>query len=237
MIGAKRELSSEQHTLYTEVIAEHKRVIDKENRVYEVTPKHKRYRIYIGRFFELKKGLHSVFNELREASDKDYLELMINSGGGLVNEGQQFYNLIQEKFYRRTISYLDNKGYSMGAVLFCMAEKRVVYEYSDLMFHTYAHGSYGKGAEVKSHVKHTAKKLEKFFYDLIVRQGFLSKDEFEQMLIGKDYWMDAKELCKRGIATHVILEGEEIKAKEYLKILKRDKKSKKKSKQQKQDED
>jgi len=237
MIGAKKELSSEQHTLYTEVIAEHKRVIDKENRVYEVTPKHKRYRIYIGRFFELKKGLHSVFNELREASDKDYLELVINSGGGLVNEGQQFHNLIQEKFYRRTISYLDNKGYSMGAVLFCMAEKRVVYEYSDLMFHTYAHGSYGKGAEVKSHVKHTAKKLEKFFYDLIVRQGFLSKDEFEQMLIGKDYWMDSKELCKRGIATHVILEGEEIEAKEYLKILKRKKKSNKKSKQQREDED
>jgi ATP-dependent protease ClpP protease subunit len=228
MIGAKKELSSEQHTLYTEVISEHKRVIDKEKRVYEITPKHKRYRIYIGRFFELKKGLHSVFNELREASNKDYLELVINSGGGLVNEGQQFYNLIQEKFYKRTISYLDNKGYSMGAVLFCMAEKRVVYEYSDLMFHTYAHGSYGKGAEVKSHVKHTAKKLEKFFYDLIVKQGFLSKDEFEQMLIGKDYWMDSRELCKRGIATHVILEGEEITAKEYLKILKKTKKSNKK---------
>ena len=228
MIGAKKELSSEQHTLYTEVISEHKRVIDKEKRVYEITPKHKRYRIYIGRFFELKKGLHSVFNELREASEKDYLELVINSGGGLVNEGQQFYNLIQEKFYKRTISYLDNKGYSMGAVLFCMAEKRVVYEYSDLMFHTYAHGSYGKGAEVKSHVKHTAKKLEKFFYDLIVKQGFLSKDEFEQMLIGKDYWMDSRELCKRGIATHVILEGEEITAKEYLKILKKTKKSNKK---------
>jgi len=64
--------------------------------------------------------------------------------------------------------------------------------------------------------------------DLIVKQGFLSKDEFEQMLIGKDYWMDSRELCKRGIATHVILEGEEITAKEYLKILKKTKKSNKK---------
>ena len=51
MIGAKKELSSEQHTLYTEVIAEQKRVVDKEKNIYQITPKHKRYRVYIGRFF------------------------------------------------------------------------------------------------------------------------------------------------------------------------------------------
>jgi ATP-dependent protease ClpP protease subunit len=228
MMDNKKELSSEQHTLYIETIQEQKSVINKEKNIYKITPKHKRYRVYIGRFFELKRGLHAVFNGLREASEKDYLELMINSGGGLVNEGQQFYNLIQDKFYGRTISYLDNKGYSMGALLFCMADKRIIYPYSDLMFHTYSHGSHGKGGEVKTHVEHTAKKLEKFFYDLIVKRGFLSDDEFQKMLIGQDYWMDAKELCKRKIATHVILQGEEITAKEYLKRLKKRKKSDKK---------
>jgi ATP-dependent protease ClpP protease subunit len=226
MIDGKKELSSEQHTLYIEAIPEQKRVIDKEKRIYEIVPKHKRYRVYIGRFFELKKGLHSVFNGLREATNKDYLELMINSGGGLVNEGQQFYNLIQEKFYKRTVSYLDNHGYSMGALLFCMAEKRVVYEYSDLMFHTYSHGSRGKGGEVKSYVEHTAKKLERFFYNITVEQGFLSKDEFKNMIIGQDYWMDTKEMCKRGIATHVIMEGREFTAEEYLKKIKKVKREK-----------
>jgi len=224
----KKELSSEQHTLYIETIQEQKTVLNKEKNIYRITPKHKRYRVYIGRFFELKRGLHSVFNGLREASDKDYLELMINSGGGLVNEGQQFYNLMQDKFYGRTVSYLDNKGYSMGALLFCMTDKRIIYPYSDLMFHTYSHGSHGKGGEVKTHVDHTAKKLEQFFYDLIVKKGFLSEEEFQKMLIGQDYWMDAKELCKRGIATHVITQGEEISAKEYLKRLKKSKKSSKK---------
>ena len=227
MMDGKKELSSEQHTLYIESIPEEKKIIDKEKSIYKIIPKHRRYRVYLGKFFELKKGLHSVFNGLREASSKDYLELMINSGGGLVNEGQQFYNLIQEKFYKRTVSYLDNKGYSMGALLFCMAEKRVIYAYSDLMFHTYSHGSHGKGGEVKTHVEHTSKKLEQFFYNLIVKQGFLSDEEFEQMIIGQDYWMGAKELCKRGIATHVIVEGEEITAKEYLKKLKDEKKMKK----------
>lgn len=233
MTGAKKEFSSEQHTLYAEVIPEHKKVVNKERHLYEVTPKHKRYRIYIGRFFELKKGLHSVFNELREAKENDYLEFMINSGGGFVHEGMQFYNIIQEKFTNRTVAYLDNRGYSMGALLFCMADKRVIYPYSDLMFHTYSHGSHGKGGEVKTHVNHTSKKLERFFYDIIVKKGFLSDEEFKKMVIGQDYWMDAKELCKRGIATHVIIAGKELTAKEYLKTLKKEKNTKKEKKKNK----
>jgi len=223
MISAKKELSSEQHTLYSEVISEKKIPVNKAKGIYEVIPKHKRYRLFIGRFFELKKGLHSVFNELLEADKNDYLELRINSRGGFVVEGQQFYNIIQEKFQDKVIAYLDNIGYSMGALLFCMASKRVIYPYSDFMFHNYSGGASGKGGEIKARVKHSSKALESFFYNLIVKQGFLTKKEFEQMLVGQDYWMGAKEMCKRGIATHVILNGKELTAKEYLKHLKKKK--------------
>ena len=223
----KEEFSSDRHTLYSREISARNKLVDKEKELYQLVPKHKAYRFYVGIFFELKKGLHAVFNELQNASEKDTLELVINSHGGLVFEGKQFYNIIQEKFYNRTTAYLNNVGYSMGALLFCMASKRVVYEYSDFMFHNYRGGAHGKGGELKAQVDYSAKSLERFFYDVIVKQGFLSEDEFEQMLVGQDYWMDTKELCKRGIATHVILEGEEITAKEYLKRIKGSKKKRK----------
>jgi len=227
MTSAKKELSSEQHTLYSEQIAEKKQVVNKEKNLYEVTPKHKRYRVYIGRFFELKKGLHSVFNELREAKEHDYLEFMINSGGGFVHEGMQFFNIIQEKFAGRTVAYLDNRGYSMGALLFSMADKRVIYPYSDFMYHNYSGGAIGKGGDVKARIDHIHDHLNNFFYDIIVKQGFLTKEEYEQMLVGQDYWMGPKELCKRGIATHIIIAGEELTAKQYLKELKKEKNAKK----------
>jgi len=227
MTSTKKELSSEQHTLYTETINEKKIAVDKEKNIYEIVPKHKKYRLFIGRFFELKKGLHAVFNELLTAEKNDQLEFRINSRGGFVIEGQQFYNIMQEKFPNRVTAYLDNIGYSMGALLFCMANKRVIYPYSDFMFHNYSGGAAGKGGEIKARIKHFSKALEKFFYNLIVEQGFLTKKEFEQMLVGQDYWMDAKQMCKRGIATHVIIEGKEISAKAYLKRLKKGKKSKK----------
>jgi len=216
----KKEINSEMHSLFIETIAEKKILVDKENNLYKIIPKHKEYTIYIGKFFEQKRGLHNVFQQLREAKEEDILVLRINSGGGLVTEGQQFYNIIQEKFFNRVVAYLDNYGYSMGALLFCMANKRVVYEYSDLMFHNYSGGIVGKGGEIKDRFKHKDKILKRFFKDIVLKPGFLSKKEFEQMLLGKDFWMDTKELCKRGIATHVIVEGKEISAKEYLKLKK-----------------
>jgi len=224
----KKQISSEEHTLYTQEVSEKKSVVDKDKNLYEITPKHTIYRIFIGRFFELKKGLHGVFNELKKAESNDKFEIIINSGGGLVNEGMQFFNIILEKFPGRVTTYLDNSGYSMGALLFSMGSKRVIYPYSDLMYHNYATGAYGKGGEIKDRIKHTDNLLKNFFYDIIVSQGFLSDDEFKKMLIGKDFWFDAKVMCKRGIATHVIVDGKEITAKEFLKLLKKRKKAKKK---------
>ena len=222
-----KEIYSEKHTLFIEEVPENRILVNKEKKYYKIEPKHKIFRVYIEEFYELKRGLHAVFNELKQAGKNDYLELRISSNGGFITEGQQFYNLIEENFNKRCVAYVDNHAYSMGALLFCMAEKRVVYPYSTLMFHNYSGGAFGKGNEIEAKIKHSSKTVKKFFKDIIVNKGFLSKKEFKEMLLGKDFWMDAKEMCKRKIATHVIQHGKTLTAKEYLKYLKKRKKHKK----------
>jgi len=219
-------INSEMHTLYKKEISEKKILVDKEKKLYKIVPKHTRFRFFIGGFNERKRGLHAVIDELKNAGKHDELELIISSNGGNVLEGQQFFNIILEKFVGRTTAYLDNHGYSMGALLFSMCDKRVAYPYSDFMYHNYFGGSFGKGGDLVARVKHRDKVLKDFFKDIIVSQGFLTKDEYKQMILGKDFWMDTKELCKRGIATHVVLAGKEVTAKEYLKFLKKKKKLK-----------
>ena len=229
----KKGLGSEHHTLFIEDIPEERHPVEDSPFQYYIVPPYKSYRVFISAFSENKKGLHAIFNELRKADSYDRLELRINSDGGLVAEGQQFFNIILEKFDETTTTFLDNHGYSMGALLFCMGQRRVIYPYSELMFHNYSHGAWGKGENVKSHVKHTARSLTSFFKGVTVSQGFLTKKEFKEMLLGKDFWMDSKEMCKRGIATHVVVWGETITAKKYLKLLKKEKKAKQKAKKDK----
>jgi len=211
------------HTLFVENKKEQKMLINEEQGVYQVLPKYKQYRIYIEDFNGKKKGLHFIFDELRSAKDNDQLEFRISSNGGSILEGQQFFNLILEKFSGRTTTYLDNHGYSMGALLFCMGDDRIIYPYSDIMFHDYSHHTGGKGGDVKNYVQHTSLITKVFFHDLLVAQGFFSDEELEKMLLGHDFWMDAKEMCERGIATHVVVGDMEISAKDFLKELRKQK--------------
>jgi len=211
------KLSSEYHTLFKKEIKE--KIKTHDDGKFSKIPGYTRYRFFVNDFMEVGSSLHDVYNELWDANETDELELRINSSGGMVNEGGQFYSIIKNKFNGRTTTILDNKGYSMGAVTFCMGNKRVVTERADLMFHDYSGRMFGKGGEIEARNAHTQKFIRKFFEDVILKPGFLTKEEYKKMIIGQDYWMDAEELCKRGIATHVLKDGKEIKAKKYLKLI------------------
>lgn len=215
------KLNSTHHTMFKNKVPAKEIKIGHNKFIRE--PEYIQYRIFIDSFMEFERGLHDIFNELWNAKEGSKLELRINSRGGLVNEGSQFYSLIKNKFNGNTTTILDSCGYSMGALTFCMGDKRVVTPRSDLMFHDYSGGARGKGSEIQAQVKHTAKHLRKFFKDVIVQGGFLSKKEFKQMIIGKDFWFDHIELLKRGIATHILVDGQELSAKKYLKRLKKQK--------------
>jgi ATP-dependent protease ClpP protease subunit len=225
-----KTLNSKYHTMFIEDISERKELVEDTTDTYKITPAHKKYRIFIDSFMEFERGLHEIFNTLWNADESDELELRINSWGGIVKEGQNFYNIINNKFPGRTTTILDSAGYSMGALTFCMGDKRIATEACDLMFHDYSGGAGGKGGEIEAQVKHTAKHLRNFFKKVIVENGFLTKKEFKQMIVGQDYWMEVDELCKRGIATHVLVGGEEIPAKKYLKMKAKENGKKKKGK-------
>jgi len=229
----KKGLDSEYHTLFTEDVLEQRIAVEGKPHQYIIIPFHRLYRVFISAFSENKKGLHAVFHQLRKADNNDRLELRINSDGGSVTEGLQFFNIILEKFGQNTTTFLDNHGYSMGALLFCMGYRRVIYPYSEIMFHNYSHSAWGKGGNVKSQVKHADRSMSAFFKDVTVEQGFLTKKEFNEMLLGKDFWMDCEEMCKRGIATHVVIGGETITAKKCLKLMKQERKKAKKAKKEK----
>jgi ATP-dependent protease ClpP protease subunit len=216
-------MNSKHHTLFKKKIPEKLEATAYDKTLFKKIPAHTNYRIFIDRFFEQERGLHEIFNELLDSNQHDKLELRINSGGGLVNEGMQFYTIIKNKFYKRTTTVLDASGYSMGALLFCMGDKRVITPTSDLMFHDYSGGMWGKGGELKSRMKHKDSHIRGFFKQIIYKQNFLTQEEYKNMLMGKDFWFDAKALCKRGIATHVLYNSQEISAKKYLKILKKQK--------------
>lgn len=190
----KRKIGNKYHSLFIEDVPED----------FEKHKSHKLYRIFISSFYE------------------DRLEIRINSNGGYSNEGKRFYHVLQEKFKDRTTTILDPRGLSMGALLFCFGDKRIIYEFSEIMFHNYSGHSWGNGQEMISQAKHTDVLQKKFGKKILVDTGFFKKKEHNKILSGHDIWMGAREMCKRRIATHVVINGKKMSAKKYLKCNKKE---------------
>lgn len=175
------------------------------------------YKLYISDFEDKSNELHYILDELYNASENSKLKFYINSRGGDTDQLQQFYNIINSQFYRNTTTILNSIGYSSGALLFCMGDKRIVYEMSELMFHDFSTGARGKSQEIESRFNFTKQQLHNFFRKITVDTGFLTEEEFEKTIDGKDYWFDSDEMLKRGIATHIIKDGKCMTREEYLK--------------------
>jgi ATP-dependent protease ClpP protease subunit len=200
-------LNNDYHTLFITNLDEEVKVIK---------PKRRQFRLYIDSFSENKNGLHKIYHELSKADADDEICLEISSNGGLVDELLTLYNIVTNRFKGRSTSILNNHGYSAGAMAFCMCSERIAYEYSELMFHDYSIRFSGKGGEIETKAAHLSKHLREFFESILVTQHFLSQEEFAKMVIGQDFWFGTLEMCKRGICTHVIKEGEKMTAAAYL---------------------
>ncbi len=175
------------------------------------------YRLFLEDFVPGEGGqIHRVFNELLNAAPDATLEIRMSSNGGSVDEGSRMLSVMANHFPERTVGVLETKGYSMGATLFSYCDKRIIYPLSRVMYHNYSSFLMGKGGELNDRLDHTEDIMETFFRP-ILEKGFLTDDEYERMKDGKDIWLNATEMCKRGIATHVMFGGQLITAEDFLK--------------------
>jgi ATP-dependent protease ClpP protease subunit len=210
----KTAMKGERHILYSKPVQ--KLAIDNPT-ITEAT-------LYLSTFDENKVTLAEILNELKELTPEDNINLIINSPGGFLNEGKSIINTIESTGALITTELLSDAD-SMAAIMFCIGDKRIVYENSSLMYHTFSGGYVGKGGEMEDYISHMTKANRNFFKAHIIG---LTEEEIKRMEEGKEWWFNTKEMCERGIATHVNVKGLIIPAARYLKLLKKVKKAAKK---------
>jgi len=179
----------------------------------------KNYTLYLNEIQNTDNKIHNVYNSLRSADKDDTLTLRISSPGGFVTECQNIVNIMRNVFYKRTTSYIDSHASSAGAIIFLAADKRVIYKNSRIMIHNYSGAYFGTYKKMKTRINFDEKHVIGFLKSIINprKKGFLSKSEFKEMIDGKEFWFRADEMLRRKIATHIVINGEELTAKEYLK--------------------
>jgi len=214
MENPNKKRTGKHHILYKEKVSKFKIDIPIVNQIT----------LYLSTFEENKVNLAEIIQELRTLDPGDNVKLIINSPGGYVTEGASLINTLLSLNVDIETTLLA-QGASMGALVFCIGDRRVIYETSEIMFHNFSGGYVGKGGEIKDYISHKYKHFNNFFKAFAIG---LSNTEMQKMFDGKEYWFDAEEMCRREIATHVNISGVLVPAKKYLKILKKAKKMAKK---------
>jgi ATP-dependent protease ClpP protease subunit len=210
---------SDYHSLFWEdLINKEEHVTDEEGNIIPdivaKIPNHRSYRLYLSDFMdESKHGFHRILEELRKSEYTDELEIQILGYGGSVDEGIILYNTIKNLF--KKITTVLHYGFSMNALSFLFGDERIIFEDSQAMFHAYSLGIGGKRAEIISEIEHTDKFINTFNKKLLT--PYFSKKEIKKIKKGDDIWLTAKDMLKRGIATHIIVNGELMTANSYLK--------------------
>lgn len=192
-------------------------VKDTRHSLYKKSFNYTNYTLNINSFDHEEGELENIFADLNDANEGDSIQIFIASVGGFADELNRFTNIIRTKFYGNVTTVLNPFGYSCGAVLFLIGNSRVIYENSSIMFHSVSFGVSGKHSDVKTQFDFSNKYWNEYMKSLL--NPYLTKKEIELLIDGVEFWFDAYEMCKRGIATHINVFGLSMKADAYCEYI------------------
>ena len=159
-----------------------------------ISNKKNNYDLYVGEFDSDEKGHNKIINKLSQLSKKSIINIHISSCGGDLNLLVRYINMLKTTI-AKVNGYL-NYGYSCGALIFGACQNKYIYEHSTLMYHNASWTHNGKANEIKSCVNAMYDVVENLMKKYYLG---LSKEEFEMLLNGKDFWLNYKEIKERGI--------------------------------------
>jgi len=161
-------------------------------------------------FGEIEDDIHKYFdllNILKTANEEDTIIIYINSEGGSLRMAIQIVNSMMAS-RAKVITSLDGDAHSAATMIFMAGSEYVINPNCSFMIHNYSGGFIGKGHEVRTRIDHVndyVGKMMKSYYEKI-----LTEKEIEDVIDGRDIWMDSEELIRRLDMSEAIHEPDEV---------------------------
>ena len=140
------------------------------------------------------KYYRDAFHAIRTAQEQDLVRLIINSDGGHMSSAVAFRNCISEANCP-VIAIIEGACHSSAAMIALSCDDIEVKPFASNLNHNVSYGSAGTGSDIKAHVEFTGRQTEKFLRE--VYQHYLSEKEIEEILQGRQLWLDDEEMRER----------------------------------------
>ena len=131
---------------------------------------------------------------LRNANSKEVIRIHINTPGGRLDSATMIIDAITESD-AYIIGVLSGSVASAGTMIALACDELECSSYLEFMIHYFSGGTGGKGNEIKAHSNFIDKHMPMIFKKMYA--GFLSDKEIEDMIEGKDVWLNGDEVLER----------------------------------------
>lgn len=158
-----------------------------------IVKKH-RYDVYILTGINTPDEYVDFFNLLSHARDTDEIHIYINSGGGLCRTAIQMVNAMSTCEAHITC-YASGTVASAATWIFLAGNSFIMEDDIMFMCHYFSGGFFGKGNEIEANGDFTKKFYRKYYRNIY--KHFMTEEEIEKMIEGKDYYFTQKQVAKR----------------------------------------
>lgn len=131
---------------------------------------------------------------LRNATSKEIIRLHINTPGGRLDSATMIIDAIAASD-AYVIGVLSGNVASAGTMIALACDELECSSYLEFMIHYFSGGTGGKGNEIKAHSNFIDKHMPMIFKKMYA--GFLTNKEIEDMIEGKDIWLNGDEVLER----------------------------------------
>lgn len=152
------------------------------------------YHVYISEQIKQPHYYIDLIQQLNSATKNDTFYFHLNTPGGRVDAGTQIVSAMKAT-EARVVTCAEGSVCSMGTGIFLAGDEFIVHDDCLFMFHNYSGGVSGKGHEQIARVQAEAKFMRNFSYRLYI--PFFNEEEFEKLIAGQDFWMEAPEVRER----------------------------------------
>jgi len=135
-----------------------------------------------------------LINVLKTAESHDTVFIYLNTHGGNLDTTIQIISAIRQS-QATVITSLEGSVASAGTLIFLSGTKFIVNPHCTFMIHNYSQFLGGKGNELVLQVEFQKNYFKKLAEDIY--KNFLTTEEIDSMLHGKDLWMDSDEVIAR----------------------------------------
>ena len=132
--------------------------------------------------------------KLKSASQAKVFTLVLNTPGGYIDAAVMIVDAIKSS-KAKVIAQISGTVASAGTIITLACDEVQIADHTAFMIHNYSGGVAGKGHEMKAHQEFVDKNLNESFK--VFYKNFLTEDEMEDVIDGKDLWMNKYEVEAR----------------------------------------